>query len=535
LKRIREKRGKVLAGKLLRDIRRIIRTLDATVNRSDRDAVSQRIVTSLDDGDVEVLRWVLVQDISGPCAGALSARIAERAQRPEDFVSPPDQPQPSTVEAAAFRPTGRVPDTPQEGESVSKEEEPTPVEPKENERRLAHFKAGFSAILNGKREPFHDRHIMKALPGAVKKLYAKEKFGTAKQLIERLAAALSCKDAGIRAAVSDALSLSLEAVPAERRVYTAREVANRLVGWIKSETAVTPAYERTCVQLERLARMLLGQCEYEECAPILEAFALTRSGKLQTDTTQNALAGRVLEKIATPDILELLVKNLQETAEAKSEHAGRCLSMLGADVVDRLLDVLRESQDRSEQARVMQIVAEIGRLPGSALNDRIRQGGPSHFMCNLAVLARRVGSEHHVGALQQLLRHENTKVREEALNSICHIGGERSAKVLLEQLSNADDPFKIKVVAVLGAKKYQAAVHPLLDLLQSRPALLSDERDALEERICVALGQIGSEEAIPALSSIVGQKKFWAVKPYHKKVQAAANKAIEEIIARQYA
>jgi hypothetical protein len=51
------------------------------------------------------------------------------------------------------------------------------------DRRLAHFKAGLSAILNGKREPFEDEQIMKALPGAVKKLYSKEKFGTAKQII----------------------------------------------------------------------------------------------------------------------------------------------------------------------------------------------------------------------------------------------------------------------------------------------------------------------------------------------------------------
>ena len=84
------------------------------------------------------------------------------------------------------------------------------------------------------------------------------------------------------------------------------------------------------------------------------------------------------------------------------------------------------------------------------------------------------------------------------------------------------------------AKKYQIAVKPLLELLESRPSLMSDERDDLEERICIALGQIGSEEAVPALSAIVGQKKFFVVKPYHKKVQAAAKKAIEEIVASQY-
>ena len=36
--------------------------------------------------------------------------------------------------------------------------------------------------------------------------------------------------------------------------------------------------------------MLLGQREYDECIPILEAFALTRSGQLQTDREQKAIA-----------------------------------------------------------------------------------------------------------------------------------------------------------------------------------------------------------------------------------------------------
>jgi HEAT repeat protein len=136
--------------------------------------------------------------------------------------------------------------------------------------------------------------------------------------------------------------------------------------------------------------------------------------------------------------------------------------------------------------------------------------------------------------LEELLSYENGRVREEALNSICHIGGERAGRVLLSQLANADDVFKIKIVAVLGAKKYQIAVKPLIELLQDRPSLMTDERDDLEERICMALGQVGSEEAIPTLTSIVKQNKFFVTKPYNKKVKAAANKAIEEIIANQY-
>ena len=125
--------------------------------------------------------------------------------------------------------------------------------------------------------------------------------------------------------------------------------------------------------------------------------------------------------------------------------------------------------------------------------------------------------------------HEHAQVREEALNSICNIGGERGSKIILSHLPVADDEFKAKIVAVLGAQRYRKAVEPLVELIESRPPFASDTRDALEERICITLGRIGSEVAIPALSSIAKQNSFWSVKPFNKKVQKAAQEALEHI------
>ena len=537
LKPIREQRGKVLTGKLLQNIRKIIHTLDATIKGPDKDIICQHVVATLNDTDMEVLTWVLTQNVSGAFAEALSARIVERKNRDDKPLDPAprtEQSEHPADDAGQVRSTSQAPHSTQKAEKPQEGKEPSPGDMEARDRRLAHFKAGLSAILNGKREPLEDQQIMKALPGAVKKLYSKEKFGTAKQVIERLAAALSDKDAAVRDAVSESLSLSLEAVPPELRVHTTREVLDQLVSWMKLETSATDAYKRISILLEKVAKMLLGQREYHECIPILEAFAPTGSGELQTDKAQKVIANRMLTKVGTPDIVELLVKDFRENADGKSEQAGRCLSILGVDVADHLLDVLSEVRDKPEQMRLIEGISEMGESVVPTLNDRIKQGGPSHFMCNLALLAARIGNESVIGPLGELLSFENARVREEALNSICHIGGERAGKILLSQLAKADDVFKTKIVAVLGAKKYQIAVKPLLELLESRPALMSDERDDLEERICIALGQIGSEEAMPALSAIVGQKKFFVVKPYHKKVQAAANKAIEEIIAEQY-
>jgi HEAT repeat protein len=65
-------------------------------------------------------------------------------------------------------------------------------------------------------------------------------------------------------------------------------------------------------------------------------------------------------------------------------------------------------------------------------------------------------------------------------------------------------------------------------LLKASPLVVSVSRIDLEEKICIALGKIGSQEAIPILKEI-SRKGFLAVKSYHAKVKNAAAKAITSI------
>ena len=127
--------------------------------------------------------------------------------------------------------------------------------------------------------------------------------------------------------------------------------------------------------------------------------------------------------------------------------------------------------------------------------------------------------------LESLVQHEDVRVQQEALNSICKIGGSRRSEALLSLLPLADDRMRAKIVALLGATKSHAAVRPLLNLLSSKSNIPSKERDALEENTCIALGRIGSQDAVPALRAIAEQKGFSGIRSFSAKVQAAAENA----------
>jgi HEAT repeat protein len=539
LRRIREQRGKVLAGNLLRDFAQMMGTLDKAIDSADKEKISRHVVKSLADKDIEVLSWVLGQDISGTFANELSARIVDRknnkSQDPAvqtDHMHSEAESEDAVHEVGGIQSTSQAPDEPEssDGEEQSQKEiKKTEAEMEEKAKRLAHFKAGLNGILNGKSKAFKDKQIMQSLPGTVNQLFAKGKFGTAKQIIARLGDALISEDSAVRAAVSEPLARSLDAVPPELRVHTTRELLSNLINWIELETTPSPAYERNSVQLENLAKMLLSQREYDECMPILKAFTPRNPGKSERDEALQAMANRSLTNIATDEIIELLIKDFRRNEGGKGIQAGLCLSKLDSIPVNHLLDALSESKNISDQRRLVQLISQIGHPAVSAVTKRIEKGGPWNFMRNLAVLLGRVGSKADLGLLKKLLDHDEVYVREAALSSIGKIGEEHGGVIVLPYLSSADDEFKIKIVSVLGNLRYRHAVQPLLELIESRHAFASDSRDELEEQICVALGRIGSEDSIRVLSSVAKQKKFWSVRPFGENVQRAAQKALKQI------
>ena len=98
--------------------------------------------------------------------------------------------------------------------------------------------------------------------------------------------------------------------------------------------------------------------------------------------------------------------------------------------------------------------------------------------------------------------------------------------MLLSVLPKADDEFKLNIIETLGNAKCAEAVPIFLDLLKKRSLIASQSQIDMQEKICTALGLIGSPEAISALSEIAESKSFLRIRAYPEKVKHAAGKGI---------
>jgi HEAT repeat protein len=86
--------------------------------------------------------------------------------------------------------------------------------------------------------------------------------------------------------------------------------------------------------------------------------------------------------------------------------------------------------------------------------------------------------------------------------------------------------FKLDIVEMLGSVRYAGAVPSLIEILRTRPLITPATRIDLEERICNALGKIGSPEAVPVLTEISKPKGFFTRNAYPDKVRNAASLAL---------
>ena len=100
-------------------------------------------------------------------------------------------------------------------------------------------------------------------------------------------------------------------------------------------------------------------------------------------------------------------------------------------------------------------------------------------------------------------------------------------------MPGADEKFKLSLIEALGNAKAADIVPDLLDILTTRPFVTTAARTLMEEKICIALGAIGSPEAIPDLSEIAEPKSFFRISSYPKKVKAAAARVLESIRKKQ--
>jgi len=338
------------------------------------------------------------------------------------------------------------------------------------------------------------------------------------------------KNPDIRQRASSELAGVIESLSYEQQINTINKLSGKLIEWVKQETTVTPAYRKICNGLQKLLQNLINQERFAETIPIMQVFSDISTGTLKKDAKAREVSLEVLRNLASENNINILLKEFDSSEQDKEAAADKILAGFDDIILNKLLDIVKDVSDSRERVRIIHLIEEMGQNAIPGIKERISNiNAPWYYLRNLAYILGHIGNEASAYILQPLLLHKNERVRMEALKSIAQTGGNQRGPMLLSILPQADDQLKINIIEMLGKAKYTKAVPNLLDILKNK----SSQSTSLQEKICNALGAIGSRDAIPALSEIAESKSFLGIRPYPVEVKYAAKRALASISRKQ--
>jgi len=516
----------------------MLQSLDKITGHEEKEGLSSIAAKSISDMDADFIAMIMSQNMEGLLENRLFDQVIDRIdhEKFEDVAFKLYQSLDASGKEGKDHDSGKIESARQayqrlmntdKGVELKHQIEKKQVcEKEERENKIREIKEKINDILNKFEKGCPVEGDVEVLPGLLDTLCAEGETAAAEAVNERLTAMLHRDRPDIRTAASESLIGIFDNLSMARRTEALTRYMVRLTNWMKLETTATGAFRKICVHLKDLAEGRIRNQRFADSLPILDTFSHIASNQFEKNDQLQSVASEILREIASPDIMEILIEEFRTDKQNQRNEAGKNLVMMAEHSINPLLDLLMKSEVSSERVLILNLIPEMGNAAAPAIIARVKESAPWHYLRNLARLLGRIGSEKHArAALAPLLLYGDLRVQKEAFRSINNIGGAARGEIFLDALSGCDDQLKANIVTALGSLKHRDAVKALGELFKSKTSLSEEMKVELQEKICVALGNIGNREALPFLKEVSTQSGIFGFKSYNPKVKAAAGRA----------
>ena len=330
----------------------------------------------------------------------------------------------------------------------------------------------------------------------------------------------------------NAMDGAIESLPSDEKKDMIKKLSRQVAQWLEMSPAATPAYKIICHSLQTLLQGFITYRFFADASSIINIFGKINSGELEKNDEVRRASLEVLRNLASENNINILFKELNSNEKNKTE-VFQILAGFGEIIMNKLLNSLRYTSDSKERISIIHIIEEVGQRAIPAIRQKIAVDAPWYFLRNMAYILGRIIKETDVEILRPLLLHKDKRVCGEAFKSVEYAGGNERGPLLLSVLPQVDQELRVSIIELLGKIRYAEAVTILLDMLKNKSLIAKDEQTSMHEKICTALGTIGSPEAIKTLSEIAESKSFLGIRSYPEEVKHAAKRALANIKRKQ--
>ena len=228
-------------------------------------------------------------------------------------------------------------------------------------------------------------------------------------------------------------------------------------------------------RLEEVLRLVAGIARIEERLP--EGSGARRQ------------YGIAVRRICTKPVVEAVARLVG--APKHRAEATLALRRAGADAVEVLLRMLVAAPGMSERRAVFDALTQM--TQGMEQVVQMLDHHEWFVVRNVAELAGELGMEEAIPALSRQLDHADERVRKAVALGLAKIGSRNAAEPLRRALRDKSSEVRMQVALGIGGRKSSALAMPLV------VAMDEETDDAVQRELVLALGRIGSPDAVQAL------------------------------------
>jgi len=252
-------------------------------------------------------------------------------------------------------------------------------------------------------------------------------------------------------------------------------------------------YAKAARYLRAMIPELLRRDRYEAVLKIISR--IDRHAKDNDDRAP--YARQVLEKIKAGKIPIALKGKFLASNSEMCQAIVPIFDLLGEAAVPHLLDILKQTQDPWILKSAFETLT---RIDPSTVDSVLQELKGKERATGFGVRIIRVlgaldyGESTHPFAetLKACLRHENPRLREEALLAYYNVAGDDGEALYLEMLQDPDIGVQKRAIQCLGRIRSQEGLKKFLRVLQRGDDLDSDQKKQLEAPLFKALGYYGN-------------------------------------------
>jgi hypothetical protein len=234
------------------------------------------------------------------------------------------------------------------------------------------------------------------------------------------------------------------------------------------------------------------------------------------------LAGQILEEIGKGTIPLLLQEKFLTCKKETRIAIVPIFASLEVGAIPPLLTILKSSEDQWVRKNACEALIQIGPVAAVHLLKELNlQETSVETTRDIFRVLGEIKSREWKAPLMELLRrytaHENPKLKEQALHTLCQVGGSEGEEIFLANLSDLDLDVQKRAIWCLGMIKSTRGVEKMMGKLKQISTTPSPHMDQLETQIYYAFGTSGNltvegktlEQILLEILEKRGLKKWW--------------------------